>query len=65
MSKKIQAIYQTRKELIMKRFRVTYIVANISVFLPQMVPWLCPILYIGTGYPSPNKWYTPFGFEDA
>lgn len=65
MSTKLQAMYRASKELMVKRLQMAYIVANISAILPETIPFLSPIIYTITGYPPPDKWFTPFGFEEA
>lgn len=64
MSAELLTIYQTRIENTNKLLLLLSSLGCQAAALAHLIPLLYPILYITTGRPSPETWFTASGINE-
>lgn len=65
LSTDLHAIYQARNSSIHGIIEMGFSFTLVSVIFVHLVSVLCPVLYVLTGYPSSDLWFSPYSVQNA
>lgn len=64
LSSESRALYQTKIQNFENIIEIIFGTTFKLTALAHVVPFLCPLLYVSVGFPSPDWWFTPFSVHE-